>query len=88
MEKELDYLGDALDESEAPFVAILGGAKISGKIDVIEALLPKVDRAAHRRRDGVHVLQGDGARDRQVAGRSRIASSMAKALLDRARRHG
>ena len=43
MEKELKYLGDALERPRRPFVAILGGAKISGKIDVIEALLPKVD---------------------------------------------
>jgi phosphoglycerate kinase len=44
MEQELKYLGDALDQPERPFIAILGGAKISGKIDLIEALLPKVDR--------------------------------------------
>jgi phosphoglycerate kinase len=44
MEKELKYLGDALEEPERPFVAVLGGAKISGKIEVIQALLPKVDR--------------------------------------------
>ncbi|HEY9478815.1 MAG TPA: phosphoglycerate kinase [Gemmatimonadaceae bacterium] len=44
MERELRYLGDALDSPERPFVAILGGAKISGKIDVIDNLLPKVDR--------------------------------------------
>ncbi|HEY6220042.1 MAG TPA: phosphoglycerate kinase [Gemmatimonadaceae bacterium] len=44
MEKELDYLGGALDNPKRPFVAILGGSKISGKIDVIEALLPKVDQ--------------------------------------------
>src|SRR5688572_13893839 len=43
MEKELEYLGRALANPERPFIAILGGAKISGKIDVIEALLPKVD---------------------------------------------
>ena len=43
MEKELEYLGGALANPKRPFVAILGGAKISGKIDVIEALLPKVD---------------------------------------------
>lgn len=43
MEKELDYLGQALAEPTRPFVAILGGAKISGKIDVIAHLLPKVD---------------------------------------------
>ncbi len=44
MEKELRYLGDALDHPRRPFVAVLGGAKISGKIEVIQALLPKVDR--------------------------------------------
>jgi phosphoglycerate kinase len=43
MEKELRYLGEALDRPRRPFVAVLGGAKISGKIDLIEALLPKVD---------------------------------------------
>ena len=44
MERELKYLGEALTAPERPFGAILGGAKISGKIDLIEALLPKVDR--------------------------------------------
>ena len=44
MQKELDYLGSALESPKRPFVAVLGGAKISGKIDVIENLLPKVDR--------------------------------------------
>jgi phosphoglycerate kinase len=44
MEKELEYLGAALTAPRRPFVAVLGGAKISGKIDVIENLLPKVDR--------------------------------------------
>ncbi|HEU6453284.1 MAG TPA: phosphoglycerate kinase [Gemmatimonadaceae bacterium] len=44
MESELRYLGGALEDPVRPFVAILGGAKISGKIDVIENLLPRVDR--------------------------------------------
>ena len=44
MQKEIQYLGRALDQPARPFVAILGGAKISGKIDVITALLGKVDR--------------------------------------------
>ena len=43
MQQELRYLGDALDRPRRPFVAVLGGAKISGKIDLVEALLPKVD---------------------------------------------
>jgi phosphoglycerate kinase len=44
MEKELRYLGNALENPERPFVAILGGAKISDKIEVIENLLGKVDK--------------------------------------------
>ena len=44
MEKELQYLGHALEAPERPFVAILGGAKVSDKIDVIRNMLGKVDR--------------------------------------------
>ncbi|HXI19849.1 MAG TPA: phosphoglycerate kinase, partial [Gemmatimonadales bacterium] len=43
MEKELAYLGGALDDPKRPFLAVLGGAKVSGKIDLIEHLLPRVD---------------------------------------------
>ncbi|MCY7380716.1 MAG: phosphoglycerate kinase [Gemmatimonadaceae bacterium] len=43
MDRELAYLHGALEQPGHPFVAILGGSKISGKIDVIDALLPKVD---------------------------------------------
>jgi phosphoglycerate kinase len=43
MQKELDYLGGALADPARPFVAIMGGAKISGNIDVIGNLFPKVD---------------------------------------------
>lgn len=43
MQRELRYLGDALHHPKRPFIAVLGGAKISGKIDLISALLPKVD---------------------------------------------
>src|SRR5688500_8759356 len=44
MEKELRYLGDTLANPDRPFVAILGGAKVSDKIDVIDNLIPRVDR--------------------------------------------
>jgi phosphoglycerate kinase len=44
MQKEIEYLDGALLSPATPFVAILGGAKISGKIDVIQQLLPRVDR--------------------------------------------
>jgi phosphoglycerate kinase len=43
MQKELRYLGMALEAPERPFVAVLGGAKVSDKIQVIESLLPRVD---------------------------------------------
>ncbi len=43
MEKELDALGEALENPERPFAAVLGGAKIKGKIDLITSLLEKVD---------------------------------------------
>ncbi len=44
MEQELKYLGHALESPERPFVAIIGGAKVSDKIDVIKNMLGKVDR--------------------------------------------
>jgi len=44
MEKELKYLGQALESPKRPFVAILGGAKVSDKIEVIENLIPRVDQ--------------------------------------------
>ncbi len=43
MEKELEYIGGALENPERPFVTIIGGAKISDKIGVIENLLATVD---------------------------------------------
>ncbi|OGC35429.1 phosphoglycerate kinase [candidate division WOR-1 bacterium RIFOXYC2_FULL_37_10] len=43
MEKEIKFLGKLINDPDHPFVAILGGAKISGKIDVIQNLLPRVD---------------------------------------------
>jgi phosphoglycerate kinase len=46
MEKEIQYLGQALGSPERPFVAILGGAKVSDKIEVIENMLGKVDALA------------------------------------------
>ena len=44
MMKELDYLGTVMENPQEPFIAILGGAKISGKIEVITNLLPKVQK--------------------------------------------
>ena len=44
LEKEIKYLGQAIADPEPPFVAILGGAKVSDKIDVIRNLLTKADQ--------------------------------------------
>ena len=44
IEKEIAFLGKALDDPAKPFVAVMGGAKVSDKIQVIESLLPKIDR--------------------------------------------
>lgn len=44
MEKELRYLGMALGDPERPFVAVIGGAKVSDKIEIIESMLSRVDR--------------------------------------------
>ena len=61
MKKELDYLGGALAEPKRPFVAIIGGSKVSGKIDVIKHLLAAGRQAADRWRHDVHVLEGTRA---------------------------
>jgi phosphoglycerate kinase len=44
MERELRYLGEVLENPQRPFVAVLGGAKVSDKIEVIENLIPRIDR--------------------------------------------
>jgi phosphoglycerate kinase len=84
MEKELKYLGQALTNPKRPFTAILGGAKISGKIDVINNLFDKVD----------NLLIGGGmaftffkAMGKEI-GRSLLEAdkvSLAKEILDKAK---
>jgi len=55
MEKELEYLGKALQHPEKPFVAVLGGAKVSEQDPVIRNLMGKVDSVDHWRRYGLHL---------------------------------
>ena len=69
MQQELQYLGEALDQPKRPFVAVLGGAKICGKIDLIEALLPKVDADPASAARWRAPSSGDGTGDRELAGR-------------------
>jgi phosphoglycerate kinase len=83
MMKELRYLGDLLQTPRRPFVAILGGAKISGKIDVIQNLLDKVDRLLIGGGMAYTFLKAQGvAVGRSLLEEDRIA--MAQELLARA----
>ncbi|MDQ6887764.1 MAG: phosphoglycerate kinase [Gemmatimonadota bacterium] len=83
MDRELRYLGDALAAPARPFVAILGGAKISGKIDVIEHLLPRVDRLLIGGAMACTFFEAMGRQTgRSLVERDRV--SMAGELLERA----
>lgn len=70
LEKEIDYLSNTIENPEKPFVAILGGAKVAGKIEVIEALLSKVDK----------LLIGGGMANTFFAAQGR---EMANSLVDK-----
>lgn len=70
LEKEIDYLATAVESPVRPFVAILGGAKVSDKIKVIEALLGKVD----------HLLIGGGMANTFAAARG---VQMGKSLVEK-----
>ena len=76
--KEVDVLGGLLTAPAKPFVAILGGVKVSDKLGVINALLDKVDTAAHRRRHVLHVPGRAGPRRRRLAAASRLRSTTCK----------
>jgi phosphoglycerate kinase len=71
MEKELQYLGRVLQNPERPFVAILGGAKVSDKIGVIQNLLSKVDVLIIGGGMAYTFLKAQGESGRQESGRRR-----------------
>src|SRR5437762_11253244 len=78
MEKELDYLGRVITNPEHPFVAILGGAKVSDKIPVIDALIDrKVDKIPIGRAMAYTFLKAEGF----TVGKSLVENEM----LDTAR---
>jgi phosphoglycerate kinase len=80
MEKELEYLGRAMSHPQKPFVAILGGAKVSDKIGVIQNLLAKVDMLIIGGAMAYTFLKAQG----QVVGKSRVEDDkldLAKQLL-------
>jgi len=87
MRKEVEYLGKVLKNPDRPFVAILGGAKVSDKIKVIENLLPKVDALLIGGAMAYTFLKVQGVE----VGRSRVEADkldLAKRLLDAAERLG
>ena len=86
MEKELEYLGRALHNPERPFVAILGGAKVSDKIGVIKNLLSKVDVLIIGGGMAYTFLKAQG----HAVGKSLVEEdklSLAKDLLQQAKTH-
>ncbi len=85
--KELEYLGRAVKNPERPFVAILGGAKVSDKIKVIENLLPKVDALLIGGAMAYTFLKAQGIE----VGKSRVEDDkldLARKILDAAQRLG
>lgn len=84
MEAELAYLGKALDQPARPFIAVLGGAKISGKIDVLDALLVKADRLLIGGAMMFTFMRAQGlATGRSLVEEDKVET--ARSLLDRAR---
>jgi len=87
MEKELNFLGKVLTEPDRPFVAIIGGSKISGKIDVIDNLLDKADTLLIGGGMAYTFLQALG----QTTGKSLVEADkidIAKAALAKAKKKG
>ncbi|HET9713000.1 MAG TPA: phosphoglycerate kinase, partial [Pyrinomonadaceae bacterium] len=79
MEKELEYLGKAIDEPEHPFVAILGGAKVSDKIPVINALIDRgVDKILIGGAMAYTFLKAEGF----TVGKSLVEDSMLSTALE------
>ena len=64
MEKEIKFIGGVVNNPDKPVVAILGGAKVSDKIGVIENLLNVADKSSYRRRYGLYFLKSARLRNR------------------------
>ena len=66
LQREVEYLSKLLEGAESPYVGILGGAKVSDKIGVIESLLDRVDHLTHWRRHELHLSQSIRSRYRKL----------------------
>ena len=87
MQKELDYMGKAITDPSRPFIAIIGGAKVSDKIEVINAMLDKVDALLIGGAMAYTFLNAKG----QTTGKSLVETDkldIAKAALDKAAAKG
>ena len=80
--KELEIIDGLMANPKRPMLAIMGGAKVSDKIDFINALLAKVDQAADRRQDDVHLPEGARRGCRRDAKSRTRKSRAAKPLLE------
>ena len=67
LEREVETLQGILRDPQRPLVAVVGGAKVTDKIGVLDAFLQTADRDPHRRRHVLPVLQGPGPRGRRLA---------------------
>ena len=85
MERELKFLGDELENPARPFVVILGGAKVSDKIKVIDRLLEKADTILIGGAMAYTFRAGAGLQDRQIAGGSRTRRTWRKSALEKAK---
>ena len=79
MQAELDALSKALEAPKKPVIAIVGGAKVSTKLDLLENLVVQGRCAGDRRRHGQHLPACAGHRRRQIAGRARPRRYRARA---------
>lgn len=87
MQRELEFLGRLLSDPVSPFVLVLGGAKVSGKVTVIENLLPRVDEIIIGGAMAYTFLRAKGV----DVGGSRVESDrleVARRILDKAARNG
>jgi phosphoglycerate kinase len=84
MAREVEYLGRVLERPERPFVTVLGGAKVSGKIEVIENLLPRVDDLLIGGAMAYTFFKADGL----PTGRSLVEDELVETARDLRRRAG
>ena len=84
MQAELDALDKALGNPKRPVIAVVGGAKVSTKIELLENLVTKVDALVIGGGMANTFLHAQGIDDRQVAGRDAISPTPRARIMDKA----